>query len=427
MAEPCGLLGFDSYHPDTLDYVSASHGGWGIVRMAAQIPEAHLLFVCPSACGRHNALGSALFDLKDRVHYLFLDADDIIGGDLSRMIPENVDALFEILGFSPPALLIFTACIDDLMGTDHGPILEELHARHPETAFRHCTMNPISLDTPNPPGITTNAQMYSLLEKPVQPEKLRAVNLIGTNVAFRAENDLNQILRAHGYTVHHISDYERFADMQEMARSRLNILTSPISRRVAQEMEKKLGIPYLTAFVNYDPAEIADFYRRLSEALGEDFTAESEIFRERAERRIAEVQKLVWDYPVAIDYQAVLRPYTLAKMLIEHGFHVGMIASDGISKLERASYEALQKLAPELLIENPLDHKAVRFPHEGEKYLCIGFDCGYMTGSDKVSSLMEDTGLYAYDGIMLLMDEMEKAWTGGANVRQMIVDAGLII
>lgn len=69
----------------------------------------------------------------------------------------------------------------------------------------------------------------------------------------------------------------------------------------------------------------------------------------------------------------------------------------------------------------------MRFPHEGEKYLCIGFDCGYMTGSDKVSSLMEDTGLYAYDGILLLMDEIEKAWAGGANVRQMIVDAGLII
>lgn len=427
MAEACGLLRCDSYKPDTLDYVSAAHGGWGIVRMAAQIPEAHLLFVCPSACGRHNALGSAVFDLKDRVHYLFLDADDIIAGDLSRIIPENVEALFEALGFAPPALLIFTACIDDLMGTDHEPILEELHRRHPGTAFRHCTMNPISLDTPNPPGITTNAQMYSLLEKPEMAEKLRAVNLIGTNVPFRAENDLNQILRGHGYAVHHIADYTRFADMQEMARSMLNIVTSPISLRAAKEMEKKLGIPYLADFVNYDPAEIADFYRRLSDALGEDFTAEAALYREKAEQRIAEVQVLVGDYPIAIDYQAVLRPYTLAKMLIEHGFHVGMIASDGISVRERESYEALQRLAPELLIENPLDHKAVRFPHEGEQYLCIGFDCGYMTGSDKVSDLMEDTGLYAYDGILLMMNEIERAFAGGANVRQMIVEAGLII
>ena len=36
----------------SLHYVSASHGGWGIVRMAALVPEAHLLFVCPSACGK---------------------------------------------------------------------------------------------------------------------------------------------------------------------------------------------------------------------------------------------------------------------------------------------------------------------------------------------------------------------------------------
>ena len=427
MAEACGCLSWESYKPDTLDYVSASHGGWGIVRMAAQIPEAHLLFVCPSACGRHNALGSAMFDLKDRVHYLFLDADDIISGDLGKIIPENVQLLFETLGFAPPALLIFTACIDDLMGTDHEPILKELEKQHPETAFRHCTMNPISLDTPNPPGITTNAQMYSLLEKPENPERLKAVNLMGTNVSFREENDLNRILRAHGYAVHHISDYQRFQEMQEMSRSLLNIVTSPISLRAAKEMEKKLGIPYLASFVSYDPDDIADFYRRLSEALGENFSQEAELFRERAETRIAEVRKLVGDYPIAIDYQAVLKPYTLAKMLIEHGFHVGMIASDRVAPIERESYEALQKLAPELLIENPLDFSEVTFPHDGEPYLCIGFDCGYMTGSDKVSSLMEDTGLYAYDGILLLMNEIEKAFAGGANVRQMIVDAGLII
>lgn len=427
MATACGALACGDYKPDTLDYVSAAHGGWGIVRMAAQIPEAHILFVCPSACGRHNALGSAVFDLKDRVHYLFLDADDIIGGELASIIPEKVDELFHILGSEPPALLIFTACIDDLMGVDHEPILEDLRARHPGCAFRHCTMNPISLDTPNPPGVTTNAQMYSLLERPEETERLRAVNLIGTNVAFREENDLNQLLRSHGYAVHHISDYTHFADMQEMSRSVLNIVTSPISLRAAKEMEKKLGVPYLVSFVNYDPDEIALFYQELSGALGEDFTEESERFRLNAELRIAEVLEKIGDYPIAIDYQAVLRPYTLAKALIRRGFNVGLIASDRITPFERESYEELQRIAPDLLIENPLDHIAVRFPHEGEKYLCIGFDCGYMTGSDKVSDLMEDTGLYAYDGILLLMDEIEKANAGGSNVHQMIMEAGLII
>ena len=427
MAVRCTELSCEAYKPDTLDYVSASHGGWGIVRMAAQLPEVHLLFVCPSACGRHNSLGSALFGLKERVHYLYLDEEDIIGGDLGKIILENVGRLLEILGYEPPAILYFTACIDDLMGTDHEPVLESLHQRHPGMFFRHCTMNPISLDTPNPPGITTNAQMYSLLMEPKDKTCDKAVNLIGTNVNFREESDLRTILKDHGYAVRHISDYEHFTDMQEMSRSMLNIVTSPISLRAAREMEKRLGIPWLAAYVNYDPEEIMDFYRKLSQALGEDFTREAEIWRQKAENRIAKLRERIGDYPLAVDYQAVLRPYTLAKMLVKHGFHVGMIASDNIAPFEKESYRELQRIAPEILIENPMDFSQVRFPHEGEKYLCIGFDCGYMTGSDKVSDLMEDTGLYAYDGILQLMDMMETAFEGGSNVREMIVKAGLII
>lgn len=75
----------------SLHYVSASHGGWGIVRMAALVPEAHLLFVCPSACGRHNAVGASVAGIKHRVSYLFLTEADIVSGDFEQMIVDNVD------------------------------------------------------------------------------------------------------------------------------------------------------------------------------------------------------------------------------------------------------------------------------------------------------------------------------------------------
>ena len=113
----------------SLHYVSAAHGGWGIVRMAALVPEAHLLFVCPSACGRHNAIGGAVSGIKQRVSYLFLTEADIVSGDFEQMIVDNVDILFGMLPKKPKALLIFTSCLDDLLGTDHEPILEELSRR----------------------------------------------------------------------------------------------------------------------------------------------------------------------------------------------------------------------------------------------------------------------------------------------------------
>lgn len=427
MGMKCSLLEPERYKSNTLDYVSASHGGWGIVRMAAQIPEIHILFVCPSACGRHNAIGSAVFKQKDRVHYLYLDSQDIIGSNLEKIIVEGMDELFETLGFKPPAILIFTSCIDDLMGTDHESILASLSMKHPDTFFRHCTMNPISLDTPMPPGITTNAQMYSLIERSHGLEREKAVNIIGTNVSFREKNDLKQILWKHGYRVRHISDYRSFSKMQEMSRSVLNIVTSPVSKIAASEMKRKLEIPYLISYVNYDPEEIRTFYEHLSEVLGENLVEESEKYRKKAEERINEVQKKVGNYPVAMDYQAVLRPYSLAKMLVTHGFNVRMIASDNISPIEYESFSVLRNIAPDIIIENPLSHESVMFPHKGEEYLCIGVECGYMTDSDKVLNLIEDTGLYVYDGILLLMDGIEKAYEGGANIKKQIKEAGLII
>ena len=94
---------------------------------------------------------------------------------------------------------------------------------------------------------------------------------------------------------------------------------------------------------------------------------------------------------------------------------------------EKPNLETLGELVPDLIIENPMSPEAVRFPHEGEKYLCIGFDCGYMTGSEKVVNIMEDEGLYGFDGICRLMDMLVEAFRGKADVRHMIKEAGLII
>ena len=192
----------------SLHYVSASHGGWGIVRMAALVPEAHLLFVCPSACGRHNAVGASVAGIKHRVSYLFLTEADIVSGDFEQMIVDNVDILFKALPKKPRALLIFTSCLDDLLGTDHEPILAELTRRNPDVKFRHCTMNPISLDSKLPPGVTTYRNMFSLLEKREETKNL--VNVLGSNVTYDETSDLKRFLTAHGYRVANIADYTDF-------------------------------------------------------------------------------------------------------------------------------------------------------------------------------------------------------------------------
>ena len=136
---------------------------------------------------------------------------------------------------------------------------------------------------------------------------------------------------------------------------------------------------------------------------------------------------VIRDYPIAVDYQAVMKPYSLALMLARHGFHAGMIASDSVPGFEKSATDALDAEFPDIRIVNPMDHNAVKFEHEGEPCLCIGFDCGYMTGSDRVVNLMEDEGMFGFYGIQKLMKWMEEAFEGGVDVQDMIVKAGLII
>lgn len=425
MANHCSPKESGCLGSSTMHYVSAAHGGWGIVRIAALVPESYLLFVCPFACGRHTALGGIDNGIKNQVSYLFITESDIVSGDFEQMIIDNVGNLFEALEKRPKVLFIFTSCLDDLLGTDHDAINAELSVMYPDVQFRHCKMNPISLDSSLPPGITLNMNMYSLLNKTGKKEKI--VNIVGSNVTLPESGDLKQILGSKGYKVYNVSDFKTFEEFQHMADASLNIVAGPIALKAAEQMEAELDIPYIKAFVNYDPEEIAKFYSELSDVLGEDFVTSAEEYREKALKRIEETRSIVGDYPIAIDYQAVLKPFSLGYTMARYGFNVGMIATDGVAGHEKANHEGLLKLAPNVLVENPVSHYAVTFPHEGEPYLCVGFDCGYMTGSKKVVNLMQDEGLYGYDGICRLMDMVKEAYHADADVYTMIKEAKLII
>lgn len=131
---------------NTLCYTAPSHGDWGIVRIAALVPEVHLLFVSPSACGRHGALGALQHGFKDRVSYLAITREDIIAG-YDGLVEEAVAELLRRKKPTPRAIMIFVSCLDDLIGTDLDSLCLRLHAAHPETEFRPAHMNPITLDS----------------------------------------------------------------------------------------------------------------------------------------------------------------------------------------------------------------------------------------------------------------------------------------
>ena len=147
---------------NTLHYSSPGHGDWGVVRIGMLAPESVQLFICPSACGRHGAIGAMKQGLKDRLFYLYVSQSDIIDG-YDDLIPEAVEEVLEVLEPRPRVFFLFVSCLDDLIGTDHEALLSALGARHPEIAFRMCHMNPISLGSRTPPPVSIQNNLYSLM------------------------------------------------------------------------------------------------------------------------------------------------------------------------------------------------------------------------------------------------------------------------
>ena len=63
--------------------------------------------------------------LKDRLFYLYVSQSDIVDG-YDPLIPEAVKNVLEALKKQPKVFFIFVSCLDDLIGTDHEALLEEL-------------------------------------------------------------------------------------------------------------------------------------------------------------------------------------------------------------------------------------------------------------------------------------------------------------
>ena len=99
---------------NTLHYSSPGHGDWGVVRIGMLAPESVQLFVCPSACGRHVAIGAMKQGLKDRLFYLYVSQSDIVDG-YDPLIPEAVKNVLEALKKQPK--VFFYLC--ELPGRSH--------------------------------------------------------------------------------------------------------------------------------------------------------------------------------------------------------------------------------------------------------------------------------------------------------------------
>jgi hypothetical protein len=198
------------------------------------VPEAYQLFVCPSACGRHGAIGAKLHGYKDRLSYLYLDEGDIVSGGYEALIVESIGELFAVIE-KPKALLIVVSCLDDLLGTDHEAFLKILREKYPGIKFGVGHMNPLSAEGKLPPAVNIQRSIYGFLEK--SKERLPFVNILGCHVPPAPGCELYPFLEALGFKARHISRCRTFAEYQELSSGSLNLVISPQAKTAAGELK----------------------------------------------------------------------------------------------------------------------------------------------------------------------------------------------
>lgn len=412
-------------YEESLEYTAPSHGGWGLVRILTQVPELRLLFICPSACGRHSALGAVNQNIKDRVSYYYLDENEIAKG-YDAEIKEACKELLEEVLEKPKVLMIIVSCLDDLIGTDVDKVMEELNQEIPSVTFICGHMNPITMDTPSPPLITNLKLIYSLLGE--RKDGDRGINLIGPFVKPREESELYKFFEMTGCgPLRHITDFNDYEGYQTMAKSMMNLALSPIALPIVKELEEKNRQPFIELFTSYDLEDIDAKYEKLKAHfnLREDIAFLREK-RAKALSKIEEVKELCGDREVYIAQGGVFRPFQLGAALKKYGFHVKAIIAQKLLPIEKPYMEELAEDEAIQFLQTQ-HFNTILFRHRNKDAIGIGLDAAYIAGTDHVLNILNDEELYGYDGLYRLMELIEEAVLQPASLESIIKDYGLVI
>ena len=375
-----------------LEYGAPARGVWNIVHVGMLIPGAHEIYVCAGNCLRGVVLTAAEMGAQRRFSTITIKENNVLDGDMERLLIDGVTDILTRLPSLPPAVLVYTSCIHHFLGCDLALCYRELRSRFPGVDFTDCYMNPILRKSGLTPDQLMRKQLYSLLKPRAQDA---GVNILGNCFETDETSELVKIIRLAKRPLRDITQCRTYEDYQQMAASTLHIAYNPPAN--LQTLCTALD-------VTYDPAE--------DEA--------------RAQQALRHAKALLGDTEIAIDYTATPAPMSLARCLIEHGLRVSRIYADSIAAGDLDDFRWLQEHAPDLSLYATVEVKLRVLPRRTERpMLAIGQKAAYFTGTRHFVNIVEGGGMYGFDGICRLCARIEEAFLTARDPRNYIQQKGL--
>lgn len=403
---PIAEAKFPSFFYDGLQYSPPARGTWNIVHTNMLVPESHQIYICALGCLRGVVFTAAEMGALSRFSSIVVEEKHLFDGTMEDTVLRGTAEILSRLPKAPKACFIYPSCIHHFMGCDWQHVYKQLVSDYPHISFVPCWMDPIRRHSKLTAEMRTRRQIYSLLEK--QAVDGTSLNMIGSNLPVRPQCELSSLLRANGYRLRQLPTCTSYEEYLAMGSSFLNIGQEPLAHIALAALEKRLGQQqvYLSAAWNYE--EIEANLQRLAQLLQIAVPAYTET-KQQCDRRLQEALKIVGGRPIAIDFTAVTRPFSLARLLLEQGFNVQRIYCDTAVPDDEADVALLQRHFPTVrvyAVRHAYMHAAARTDTD---FLAIGQKAAYYTGTSHFVNIVEGGGWRDYAGIQEMARQLIKA------------------
>ena len=391
--------------PATLDYNSPGAKGFGVKRAGLAIPGSVMLLVAPGCCGRNTALLNEL-GYSERFFYLMLDDTDIVTGRYLKKIPQACAELLGECETPPSAVVICITCVDALLGTDMERVCRSCEEKTGVPTIP-AYMYALTREKRLPPMALVRRSVYSLLK----PQKRipAACNLLGFFSALEDGCEIYDLLRSAGIrTVGEIGRCQTFADYQALSKANFNLVLNAESRYAAQDMQERLGIPYIELTRLYRPEKIRNQYRLLGQAIGA--ALDDAAYYDAVQAKITQFREQFGALRIAVGECLNADSFELALALTEFGCTVPEIYGT-VGERNFVFIKKLAEVSPETRIYSNLSPSMLAYERGCALDAVIGNDAVYYHKDLPGIGFQEEAQPFGYRGVMLLLDKLGAAMT----------------
>ena len=389
--------------PATLDYNSPGAKGFGVKRAGLAIPGSVMLLVAPGCCGRNTALLNEL-GYSERFFYLMLDDTDIVTGRYLKKIPQACAELLEECETQPSAVVICITCVDALLGTDMDRVCRSCEEKT-GVATIPAYMYALTREKRLPPMALVRKSVYLLL-KP-QKRVSTACNLLGFFSALEDGCELYDLLRSAGIrTIGEIGRCQTIEQYQALSKANFNLVLNAETRHAAQDMQERLGIPFIELTRLYRLDKIRNQYRLLGQAIGASL--DDRVYYEEAYARVSQFREKYGALRIAVGECLNADSFELALALTEYGFHVPEIYGT-VGERNFVFIKKLAEISPDTRIYSNLSPTMLNYRRETCIDAVIGNDAMYYHKDIAGIGFQEEEQPFGYRGVKLLFDKLDAA------------------